>query len=169
MTDPSPQSRLLVQRLNIETEKCLTVLNRLPRPPQRNARALRAVEAKLAAADTEEECQAFRTERRRLIREGESGLEEATREWHDETNHVVEDLVTTLLKPILREIEYHVGKSSRDTTQPDTPRGVDQVASSRSPTMPATPVSETNQTQDPSVVSTILAADKVSDTPDNFP
>ncbi|KAI8650559.1 hypothetical protein NCS57_01390000 [Fusarium keratoplasticum] len=160
MTGQSPRSPSLIERINIETEKCLTVLNKLPRPAQRNARALHAVEAKLAAAETEEECQAFRAERRRLIRERESGLKEATRDWHDETNDVVEDLVTTLLKPILREIESHIAKSSRDTAQIDTPSGVDQVAISRTPTMPATPVPETNQAQGPSVDSTILAADQ---------
>ncbi|KAJ3459355.1 hypothetical protein MRS44_015428 [Fusarium solani] len=162
MTGQSPQSRSLIQRINIETERCLTVLNKLPRPAQRNARALHAVEAKLAAADTEEECQVLRAERRRLVRERESGLEEATRDWHDETNDVVEDLVTIILKPILRKIESHVAKSSRDTTQSDTPSGVDQIASPRTPTMPATPVSETNEAQGLSTASTILAADQPS-------
>ncbi|UPL00067.1 hypothetical protein LCI18_011001 [Fusarium solani-melongenae] len=160
MTGQSPRPRALIERINVETEKCLTVLNKLPRPAQRNACALHTFEAKLAAAEKEEECQAFRAERRRLIREKVSGLKEATSDWHDETNDVVEDLVTALLKPVLREIESHIAKSSRDTTQIDTSSGVDQVAIPRTPTMPTTPVPETNQAQGLSVDSTILAADQ---------
>lgn len=163
MTDQSPRSRVLIERINRETEKCLTVLDRLPRPAKRNARESHVVEAKLAAAETEAECQVLRAERRRLIRESEPGLKEAIRDWHDETNDVVEDLVITFLKPMLKEIESHVAKSNRDTIQTDPPSGVDQVASPRTPTMPATLVSGTNQVQEsPSVASNILAAEKVS-------
>ncbi|KAL2672435.1 hypothetical protein Neosp_013145 [[Neocosmospora] mangrovei] len=161
MTEQSPPSRVLIESINRETEKCLTVLDRLPRPAKRNARELHVVEAKLAAAETEAECQVLRAEKRRLIRESESGLKEAIRDWHSETNDVVEDLVTTFLRPMLREIESHIAKSDRDTPQTDTHSGVDQVASPRTPTIPATTGYETNQVQEsPSVASNILAAEK---------
>ena len=164
MSEQSPPSRALIERINRETEKCLTVLDRLPRPAKRNARELHVVEAQLAAVETEAECQVLRAEKRRLIRESESGLKEAIRDWHSETNDVVEDLVTTFLRPMLREIESYIAKSDRDTPQTDTHSGVDQVASPRTPTMPAATGSETNQVQEsPSVASNILAAEKVSD------
>ncbi|RSL96779.1 hypothetical protein CEP52_011274 [Fusarium oligoseptatum] len=146
----------------METDKCLSVLRNLPQPAQRHARALDVITAKLDEADTEEESQFYLTEKRRLIFERESGLQKATRDWHDETDDVVKDLMETVLNPILKEIEFLITQRNRHPTPADPSGGTVRDASPSTPTMPATPVSETHQPQGPCVASTTPAADEPS-------
>lgn len=164
MADDLSKSICLVARINVETETCLRVLGQIPQPARRNAIALDTIEAKLDAAGTKEERQVCLAERSQVILDRESGLKEATRDWHNETDAVVKELAT-FLKHILKEMDSHVTKRNSDTNQTDFPNGPVQDASPSTPTMPTPPVFENNQTRDSSIALTALAAGEVSDMP----